>query len=160
MSPVLSPGDLVLVSRINAQEPIAGDIVVFWRNQDLIAHRILKKWKKDQDTCFGEKGDATLTYGLIQTENIVGKIIKVRKKHRLLYFSSSAGRIASRFLSLWYYSTTMVVNRLWSSPSLNTRRVGEVISILTAWLSNVIVRGCCVVWVLAAVVNNRSANQI
>ena len=77
MVPLLQPGDQVLVSRIVAEGVRFGDIVVFRRGDDLIVHRVLKKWHTPKGVYFSEKGDAGYAHGLIRSDNIVGRVIRV-----------------------------------------------------------------------------------
>ncbi len=60
MSPTLSPGDMLLLRGVSAEEIEVGDIIVFHSPvdpNDLIVHRVIEKIVIDGDQYFTTKGD-------------------------------------------------------------------------------------------------------
>jgi len=149
MSPLLRAGDEVLVSKVTLDQLHSGDIVVFWRNSDLVVHRILKRWHTADGIFFSEKGDGTYTHSLVSAEKVIGRVIAVKGNGKFLNLNSSFGRLSNQVLSVWFYPTAAIVTALRSSTSKNIRRASTVLSILFLSATNVIIRSCCVFWYLS-----------
>lgn len=159
MAPLVRPGDQVLISRIVSEQIRLGDIVLFRRDGDMIVHRVLKKHRSDKGIGFSEKGDNTLTCGLIDADKIIGRVTMVKGGRKMLGFGSPVDRLTNLTLSVWFYWTTATVAILRASTSKNIRRVGKGLSYLVLLSSNVLVRICCVVWYLSALVTTRRSES-
>lgn len=159
MTPLIHLGDQVLVSRVASEQIRSGDIVLFKRDGDMIVHRILKRWQTPDGIGFSEKGDNTLTCGLIDADEIIGRVTMVKGGRKMLGFGSPVGRLTNLALSVWFYWTTAAVAILRASTSRNIRRVGRVLSYLVLLSSNVLVRICCVVWYLSALFDSKTAES-
>jgi len=159
MTPLIHLGDQVLVSRVVSEHIRSGDIVLFRRDGDMIVHRVLKRHRTDKGIGFSEKGDNTLTSGLIEADKIIGRVIMVKGGRKMLGFGSPVGRLTNLALSVWFYWTTATVAILRASTSRNIRRVGKVLSYLVLLSSNVLVRICCMVWYLSALVDSKTVES-
>ena len=149
MMPLLQPGDQVQVSKIVAEEVRFGDIVVFRRGDELIVHRVLKKWHTANGVHFSEKGDAGYAYGLISAGNVVGRVIRVKKGTKTLDLNSLPSRMASLIVSTWLCLTAACVSHLKSSESRTITRVGKVLYRAAHITSRFLVIVCFVIWYLA-----------
>jgi len=139
-----------MVSNVAASNLKPGDIAVFWRNEELIAHRILKRLDTGNGLCFIEKGDATFRCGLVKSERILGKVMGVKGPNKEYYFNSSVGGLASRTLSIWFSVTAGIITGLSSSKNENSKKVETVLSKALFHASNLLVRCCCLVWRMSA----------
>jgi signal peptidase I len=151
MMPLLRPGDLVKVSRIVPQQAGFSDIVVFRRGQDLIIHRVLKKHVTPDGLYFSEKGDAGYVYGQVSADNIVGRVIGLKKGTRVLDLSSSPSRLANLFISAWLKLAAAVINRLKSSKNPFISGTGTVLHYPLKLTSGFLVIVCSVIWYPAGI---------
>ena len=76
MSPVLHPGDLVIVKKIETANIIIGDVVTVKPGEFTYTHRVVEKLEGDR---FRLKGDANenLDPVLIEGSQIIGKVVLV-----------------------------------------------------------------------------------
>jgi signal peptidase I len=142
----MQAGDQVLISRIMAEHIGRGDVVVFKRGGSMIVHRVLKKLRTDKGICFIEKGDNTRGRGIFNAENVIGRVTVVKGNQKLFSLNSSFSRLTSRALSVWLYGTTVFINKCRAATG---QRVTWVLSLLSSYVSNVLVRICSVVWYIA-----------
>jgi ATP-binding cassette, subfamily B, bacterial len=76
MFPCLKPGDIITIRRVNGEELMVGDIIVFETEKKWIAHRIMKIISQEDKRIFITKGDSCKTQDIPITEiNIMGKVI-------------------------------------------------------------------------------------
>ena len=146
MMPLIQPGDQVLISRVIAEHIGRGDIIVFKRGGSMIVHRVLKKLCTDKGICFIEKGDNSRGRGIFSADNVIGRVIMVKGDQKLFSLNSLFIRLTSRALSVWFYGTTVIINKCRSAAG---QRVAWVLSLLSLSVSNILVRICSVVWYIA-----------
>jgi len=146
MAPLIGSGDRVLVGRVAAEQVSFGDIVVFRRKGDLIVHRVFRKHRTANGLRFSEKGDTRLAFAPVGGEQIVGRVIMVERRGRMLSLTSPLSRFTNLALSAWLYWTAAGVTMLRSSRSKNIRRVGRVLSGLSLLSSKILVRICFAIW--------------
>ncbi|MDO6354988.1 signal peptidase I [Caloramator sp. CAR-1] len=82
MEPMIKPGDVILIKRVNIDDLKVGDVIQFKRENILISHRIIEIVKKDNIICYRTKGDnnSVADSELVKPQDIKGKIIKVVPK--------------------------------------------------------------------------------
>ncbi len=146
MVPLLQPGDQVQVSRIVAEEVHFGDIVVFRRDDDLIVHRVLKKWHTPNGVYFSEKGDAGCAYSLVSADKVVGRVTRLKKGAKTLDLNLPPSRMANLLLSAWLRLTATCVSRLESSKSRTITMAGKVLYRVVHITSRFLVMACFVIW--------------
>ncbi len=97
MRPLLWDGDQVLVSHnLNAVQP--GDIVVFQRSHELVAHRVLVSAGRSEERVLRTKGDSFLFDDpVIPEDQIFGRVLAVRRADR---------QMRTRYASLAYLQRT------------------------------------------------------
>ncbi len=159
MAPLIRPGDEVLVANVPPAMIGRGDIIVFRRNNDLIVHRVAKKWQEGQEIRFREQGDASHVFGTVLAAQVVGRVAMVRSRCRILDLSSPLSRIISRALTLWLYQTSDAVDRLKGSNSGTIKRAGRIISQSSFRVSNLLLKTCfaiCYMSVLLARENGKT----
>jgi signal peptidase I len=146
MSPLINPGDRVLVVSVAAEQVRLGDIIVFKRNGGLVVHRVLKKLRTADSFSFTEKGDNTNISGLAGSEEIVGRFNMIRGKVKRLNLSSPLSRLTSLVISLWIRFSNSGVYRLEYSNVRAISKTGRVLTPLVQLTSNILVRLCFLVW--------------
>ena len=94
MSPVLRTGDMIYVEPVKADELAVGDILLFKRAGDMVAHRLIEKigtatvFRRKNGRCpyfFFTKGD-TFPYldDRIEGKDVIGRVYAVEKHGRML----------------------------------------------------------------------------
>lgn len=54
-----------------------GDIIVFWKRDRLVAHRVVSSYSKDGQEYYIEKGDNGLTFSILERGDILAKVTAV-----------------------------------------------------------------------------------
>jgi signal peptidase I len=54
-----------------------GDIIVFWKADRLVAHRVVSSYCKDGQEYYIEKGDNSLSYSSLKKSDVLGKVIAI-----------------------------------------------------------------------------------
>jgi signal peptidase len=82
MIPVINPGDVILLRKIESKNLNVGDIIQFKKDNILISHRIIEVLDNNKDIEYRTKGDnnSTSDMELVKPENIKGKLTKVIPK--------------------------------------------------------------------------------
>ena len=73
MNPLVRQGDIVSFNLNNLNEIKIGDLVAFFQDKYIIAHRIVKKKKIGDKLLYCQKGDNVSGWGWISKEQLVGK---------------------------------------------------------------------------------------
>ena len=106
MFPYLRNGDIAYVKKISVEELKIGDVICFFKNEKLIAHRILKKGFKNGKNFFICKGDAMKDKDeIISVKNYFGKVIKIYRNNKEIYLNSLKRKIMNFFIPKIYYTT-------------------------------------------------------
>ncbi len=79
MLPVVHNGDSVLVRRATVSDIGQGDIVTFRRGGILITHRVIGIVRDASRTMIIEKGDRSLRPTMIDSDDVAGKVIALRR---------------------------------------------------------------------------------
>jgi signal peptidase I len=156
MSPLIRPGDQVLVAVTDVGSISTGDIMAFWYGDNIVVHRILKKQKTDGDTCFKEKGDATYYSKFIHADKIIGRVTALKKGDKTFLFNSSGSRLVTAIFGLWLFMTTAIVSMFRSSTHKIIRKGGSYLSRLFLLISSVLVRIGSIVWFLYGISASRN----
>jgi signal peptidase I len=153
MAPLIRPGDRILVYNVAPEQIGFGDIIVFRCDDDLIVHRVIKRWQDKSHLYFREKGDTRYTYGQTSAGEVIGRVTMVKGKGRMLNLTSPLSRLTNLALSSWIYCTTAIITVLRSSKSATIKGAGEVLGILSLLSSNLLVRVCFIVWYPAGLIS-------
>jgi signal peptidase len=86
MSPLIRDGDVVLIEPICSKLPKPSEIVLFTNQQgNLVLHRVLKRWKKDDEVLYLLKGDQVATPdGIYEKAKIFGRLKAVERSGSIL----------------------------------------------------------------------------
>jgi signal peptidase I len=158
MSPLIRPGDRVLIARTDIRCISTGDIVAFLYGDNIVIHRILKKLNTCGALCFKEKGDATYYSKLIPADKVIGRITALKKGDKTYYFDSSGSRLVTIIFGLWLFITTEIISIFRSSTHKIIRRTGRYLSRLFLLISNLLVRASSIVWFLYGLSAGRNVN--
>ncbi len=78
MGNLLLPGDRIECKRVGPGRIFCGDIVVYRRENRLIAHRVVRRMGKDGDLRFQTRGDAQIqSDAVIGQDEILGRVVAV-----------------------------------------------------------------------------------
>ena len=100
MRPLIRDGDLVLVAHGHA-DVRQGDVVVFRREGKLVAHRVLRVYGAGTGKRFLTKGDNAPQFDpLLGAEEIVGRVLAVRRGDRQMSLDTTAWRSVGRFVAV------------------------------------------------------------
>jgi signal peptidase len=82
MQPLISPGDIVIVHKIEGRQAKTGDIVMFPHNDMKVTHRIVAVNNEEGQTTFTTKGDANPSPDseTVLADNVQGKVVQVIPK--------------------------------------------------------------------------------
>lgn len=102
MEPFVNEGDKLFVEKVKLADLKIGDIIVFYRNKDLIGHRVIKKKNGQIMT----KGDNCpyLDRPLINNE-ILGKVVKIEGKYGKINLATKLFRFLSLYFLFYSLST-------------------------------------------------------
>lgn len=79
MFPLFQVNDSVYIVPSTAQEIRSGDIAAFETSKGLVIHRILQRTETEQTIRLLQMSDVDLFASMVKEENVVGKVIAVRK---------------------------------------------------------------------------------
>lgn len=98
MSPLLKPGDQVVLQRATPQQLQKGDLVVVRRQHDMVTHRLVHQNAGQWLT----KGDNSRYPDLPALENqVLGKVIAIEKNKKTIDLQSTRWQILNRWLANW-----------------------------------------------------------
>ena len=110
MFPFIKNGETCIIQPIITNETIIrnGDVLLFRKNDRLIAHRLLKIKINNGKYHYLCKGDSCIrTDGLIDSENIIGKVIAIVKANKIKQINNLKRNLIiakiSIFLIPFYY---------------------------------------------------------
>ena len=98
MHPLIDINDKVLVKRIFPSEVRLGDIILFKSDDALVMHRVIKIEEQNGRMMILQKGDASLNAGVTDSESIIGKVVAIEKKGKILSLDSGRGKVINNFL--------------------------------------------------------------
>jgi len=106
MRPLIEVQDRILAKRVAPSEVQPGDIILFKNSDVLVTHRVIRIFKRNGKTMILQKGDAGGSAGTIAPESVLGKIVAIEKKGRLLRLDRGYVRFLNGFLGFkncyWY----------------------------------------------------------
>jgi len=102
MHPTIRHGELITVEPVSPSELKRGDIILYLRQSDFIAHRIVRIEERDgHGLTFIVRGDAAVTYDApVKQEQVLGKVVCLERDHRTIDPYSLRVRLWS-MLYLW-----------------------------------------------------------
>ena len=82
MEPMIKPGDVILIQKIDGTTVKVGDVIQFQRDNILISHRIIEVLEVDEAKAYRTKGDnnSSPDDDFVKPEQIMGRILQVVPK--------------------------------------------------------------------------------
>ena len=100
MLPLLRDGDQVLVAH-DRSEIRVGEIVVFQRAADLVAHRVLRVYFSEGSRTLLTKGDNALSFDSLHNEQeLVGRVIGLQRGDQRMSLDTSSWRRINKLVAL------------------------------------------------------------
>ncbi len=100
MEPFIPEGSSLTVKSAHIDTVRSGDIILFINNGMVIAHRLFKKVKKDGCIFLKVKADASANFdSLVHSDNLIGKVISIRKGKIHLYIDNPIMSLLGFFVS-------------------------------------------------------------
>jgi len=99
MLPLIAPGSMVSIDHLPAKKIRSGDIIAFRRSSHLVVHRVLKKYYRQGDLFFLEKGDSNLRAGIVEEKDVLGKVIKVKRGEKPVALDSNTWRLINYLMA-------------------------------------------------------------
>ena len=100
MMPLLRIGDYVLVQSANPDSIRPGDIIVFKGRDRLIVHRVIRRYDNGSPA-FLQKGDSTTAAEIIRSEDVIGRVIAVRKGTKIIRLNEGIWKVINCALTLF-----------------------------------------------------------
>lgn len=110
MWPFIKPGDTLVISH-QVEDLKVGDVVVFQRQDKLVAHRVVKLVENEsQQTAYQTKGDFNrlLDCTALSPEAILGKVIKIKSSSRTISCSSLIWRLLNYIIAVYSYHIHLI----------------------------------------------------
>jgi signal peptidase I len=134
MLPLLHDGDQMLVSH-DLSSVRAGDIVVFQREQNLVAHRVMVTVNSSRGRELRTKGDSWLYYDLpISEKQIFGTVLAVRRANRQMRLDTPAWQASGRAVAGVMRMQAWLYTKGHRAGSRLTARIYIFLSRGTLWL--------------------------
>lgn len=103
MSPVIQPGDLVSVEKTTHSRICKGDIIVFWKENLLITHRVVRALRNQNENCFFERADRNPAHSLISSQTLLGKVVCIKRNGRIYDLNTLPWKMFNRLVGLTFY---------------------------------------------------------
>ena len=102
MYPLLQTHDTIIIAPAKISDLLYGDIIVYTRGENLICHRIIKKFKTDNNITLITKGDNSLNLDLpLLEDNIIGKVIEIEIQNRKICLNCISWRIFNNIIATY-----------------------------------------------------------
>jgi signal peptidase I len=126
MRPTLDPGDHISV-RIGKYQPAVGDVVLFYRNIEVVVHRIIRRFRRCEEI-YLTKGDSNLLPDLppVTPDEIIGQVVQCMPMTSIFKSPAFLRGYVSRIVAI--YSWLEAVIALYGQRKL--RRVPRLASTL------------------------------
>ena len=98
MMPLLQIGDKVLVHSVKPAEIRVGDLMVYKSNDNLIVHRVIRKY---DSLSFIQKGDNAATAEIVSSKDVIGTVIAIRKGNKMIYPNKGIWNFINLILTLF-----------------------------------------------------------
>ena len=122
MLPLLREGDQLLVAHGKWQIR-RGDIVVFQRQDGLIAHRVLRVQSNEGEHTLRTKGDHVLGLDPVLTEDeVLGRVLQVRCADKMLKLDTRLWGWVGRWVALVMLAQAGIYHRLGSRSAGDVRK--------------------------------------
>jgi signal peptidase I len=105
MSPLIRKGDQVFVEQRPLSDISQGDIIVFWRGNLLVSHRVIRKVRKKGAVFFVERGDQHPTHSTVSSALVIGKVTKIKRGEQHYQIDSPVWQLFNRIVGFGFFCT-------------------------------------------------------
>lgn len=113
MYPVSRSGDIITIRSTRAADVSIGDVIVYNTGERMVAHRLVSKRKKNNQTLLICQGDTFIRPDpSIRPEQVLGKVVAVSRNSRTIRLDT----VKSRLISFLLVKTSLL--RPWLYPVL------------------------------------------
>ncbi len=137
MAPLICEDSVVEVAFDDPSVVRSGDLILFARGESLVLHRVIHRWKTEQGVCLREKGDHKIEATVIGEEDVIARVIAVRREEKRIVFGSAGGEITASVLLAWsrmewrlyqvkrklFGPEPTRIGRFWSAVSRGLRKI-------------------------------------
>ena len=128
MRPVIYGGEWIVVRRAIEAEIRVGDIIIYQAGQGFVAHRVIQRLKKGEQTCFKVKGDAHLaSEGVVSAGQIIARVVALKKRGRVISMDQPAWQRANRIIARYSSAIDHLYRRLPFRPD-RTSLAGRILA--------------------------------
>lgn len=115
MHPFFIEKDIIIGKSILTPEMHIGDIIIYTPGDVMKAHRVIRKYKKNDKTVVITKGDNILDFDIPLNENkILGKVISIEKPgESVINLETRTWRIINYIIAIYSLSTGLIYRKLW-----------------------------------------------
>ena len=138
MAPLIQIKDQIFIKRTAPSRLHIGDIITFWQGNILVTHRVIRKFTKGGNIYFVEKGDANTNYSQVDSQSIIGKVIKIKKNKREIDLNSLPWKTFNRITGIGLLSAfalRAIGRRIPAVPEWSKSLVRRAFAFL-AWIKN------------------------
>lgn len=96
MMPLLQIGDKALIHTVKRAEIRVGDVILFKTGDKLVIHRVIHRYNSFS---FLQKGDNTTIAEIVNSKDVIGKVIAIRKGTKILYLNKGFGKFINQMLT-------------------------------------------------------------
>ncbi len=97
MTPAIRPGDTISIRRAHPREIEPGEIIMYSRDGQMFAHRVLRRVHENGEMQFLTQGDRMLHPDPpVSAENLLGRVVLIERGHRRIAPQSRIGAAAPR----------------------------------------------------------------
>ena len=137
MHPFFIEKDIIIGKSILTPEMHIGDIIIYTPGDVMKAHRVIRKYKKNDKTVVITKGDNILDFDIPLNENkILGKVISIEKPgESVINLETRTWRIINYIIAIYSLSTGLIYRKLWLTKRIfignrNSRLINFIAKIL------------------------------
>lgn len=118
MWPFIRAGEKLIVKKLPVENLRAGDVILYWSNNQLICHRLVKKVKNKQKYLLYARGDnSTSSPELIEEEAYLGKAAGIVKNNEIFSFTGWKAYFFNRVIILigpWIGLSAKIIRPLYA----------------------------------------------
>jgi len=107
MAPLINTGDQIVIEKIEPAQIGIGDIITFWREDILITHRVIRKFKREHQLYFIERADTSRHHSEVEATAVIGRVIKIHKgDDREIAFNTVSWLLFNRLVGIGFLASS------------------------------------------------------
>ena len=127
MKPFIKDGDIIGVKKVDYKGISIGDVILYYVDKKVFAHRILYKRRRDGGEFLIVKGDFVGSFDFkVQPEQVLGKVVKIEKKEREIRLENKGAKAYNYLILLYSLMFSMI--REWGSRIIKKSKIKNKVS--------------------------------